>query len=370
MHRVWKHILIITPLFVFVALMGFLIFYPVPKPPSGEMESARSAISMASKKNAGIYSETLFNEAKNCYDTAMVYWKRENEKGIYSRNYKRVSEYASLALKKAFEASHDAENNTSNLKITIRNRIDTLKVTDQDLNIRFSNYPMPSGMRNDISTGEILITEAEMAWETGAYVKAQEKIADAEKLLVPSYEYADANLRSYFRSYPKWRKWADSTIAESRILQDYSIIVDKYSRKVFVYFNGELQTAYSAELGRNWVGDKRVRGDKATPEGMYKITNKYDSDSTAYYKALQINYPDNEDTALFKAAIERGALPRSAAIGGRIQIHGSGGKGADWTSGCIALKDREMDSLFRISKVGTPVTIVGSMHDLKHVLKR
>jgi L,D-peptidoglycan transpeptidase YkuD (ErfK/YbiS/YcfS/YnhG family) len=57
-------------------------------------------------------------------------------------------------------------------------------------------------------------------------------------------------------------------------------------------------------------------------------------------------------------------------IGGLIEIHGNGGKGIDWTEGCIALTDSEMDSVFKIVKVGTPVTIVGSMHDLQHVLNR
>jgi murein L,D-transpeptidase YafK len=118
------------------------------------------------------------------------------------------------------------------------------------------------------------------------------------------------------------------------------------------------------------VGDKRVRGDKATPEGMYKIVKKFHSDSTKYYKALLIDYPNDEDTALFEAAIAKGLLPESAAIGGMIEIHGNGGKGRDWTEGCIALTDREMDMIFNIAKIGTPVTIVGSMHDLKHVLNR
>jgi len=367
MHRVWKHILIITPLFVLVAFMGFIIFYPVPRPPVGEMVSARSVISMASKKNAGIYSEALFNESKNCYDSAMTYWKRENEKGIYSRNYKKVSEFASLAANKASEASNDAEKNTSYLKIAIQEKITALKKTDEGLNRRFSKYPMSTEMKNNISRGEILLTEAEMDWGIGEYARAQAKITEVEKILVPSYEYADANLRSYFRSYPQWKKWADSTIAESRINQDYSIIVDKFSRKVFVYLNGELQLTYSAELGKNWVGDKRVKGDKATPEGMYKISKKFLSDSTRYYKALLLNYPNEEDTAIFDALIEKGSLPRSAVIGGMIEIHGNGGKGSDWTAGCIAVTDREMDSLFKIVKVGTPVTIIGSMYDLKHV---
>lgn len=359
--------LIITPLFAFVALMGLIIFYPVPKPPAGEMASARSAISMAFKKNAAIYSEALFIGAKNCYDSAMTYWKTENEKGIYSRDYKKVSEYASLAAKKAFEASNDAENNTSNLKITIQEKIASLKETDERLNRRFSKYPMSTEMRNNISKGEILLTEAEMAWGKGEYTRAQVKITEVEKLLVPSYEYANANLRTYFRSYPQWKKWADSTIAESRINQDYSIIVDKFSRKVFVYLNGELQLTYSAELGKNWVGDKMVKGDKATPEGMYKISKKFLSDSTRYYKALLLDYPNEEDTAIFDALVEKGSLPRTAMIGGMIEIHGNGGKGSDWTAGCIAVTDREMDSLFKIVKIGTPVTIIGSMYDLKHV---
>jgi murein L,D-transpeptidase YafK len=137
-----------------------------------------------------------------------------------------------------------------------------------------------------------------------------------------------------------------------------------------VYLDGEIKFEYSAELGKNWVGDKRLRGDKATPEGIYRITKKLKSDSTIYYKALLIDYPNEEDTALFEAALAKGTLPHSAKIGGMIEIHGNGGKGTDWTNGCIALTDREMDSIFKIAKIGTPVTIVGSMYDLKHVFKK
>jgi len=370
MHRVWKHILIITPLFVFVALMGFFIFYPVQKPPTGGMAAARSAISNASKKKAVVYSEKLFTEAKTSYDSAMLYWKSENEKSRYSRNYGKVSEFASLASKKAIEASNDAERNTAYLKNTIREKIEELKKTDADLDQRFSKYPMSTEMRNNISKGEIILAEAGLEWEEGEYFQAQKKLAEVEKLLVPTYEYADADLRSYFRSYPLWKRWADSTIAESRTNQDYSIIVDKFSRKVYVYYNGELQLSYSAELGKNWVGDKKIRGDKATPEGMYEIAKKFEGDSTSYYKALQINYPNDEDTALFEAAKKKGSLPRSAKIGGMIQIHGDGGKGADWTAGCIAVTNREMDTLFKIARIGTPVTIVGSLRDLRHALNR
>jgi len=53
-----------------------------------------------------------------------------------------------------------------------------------------------------------------------------------------------------------------------------------------------------------------------------------------------------------------------------IEIHGNGGKGIDWTEGCIALTDREMDVIFKITKIGTPVTIIGSMVELKDVMDK
>ena len=53
-----------------------------------------------------------------------------------------------------------------------------------------------------------------------------------------------------------------------------------------------------------------------------------------------------------------------------IEIHGNGGKGIDWTEGCVALTDKEMDVVFKIAKVGTPVTIVGSMVELENIVNR
>jgi murein L,D-transpeptidase YafK len=127
---------------------------------------------------------------------------------------------------------------------------------------------------------------------------------------------------------------------------------------------------FNAELGRNWVGDKRLRGDHATPEGMYRITKKFGNGKTKYYKALLLDYPNEEDKARFRAEIESGVLPRSARIGGLIEIHGNGGKGIDWTEGCVAVTDREMDAVYNIAAVGTPVTIVGSTVDLHEILKK
>jgi len=60
-----------------------------------------------------------------------------------------------------------------------------------------------------------------------------------------------------------------------------------------------------------------------------------------------------------EAVLLRRRIPRGASMGGLIEIHGNGGRGKDWTKGCVALRNSDMDDLFRRTSVGTPVTIVG-----------
>jgi lipoprotein-anchoring transpeptidase ErfK/SrfK len=370
MKKVWKIALISAAGAGLLVLAIVLMVHFVPSPPVRAMEKARHALSVARKNNADSYSKKLYKEARMYYGSALLTWRKENGKFIYSRDYSGVIKYAELSVKKSKQATDNSKTSLANLKRKTGEKIKILNTLVSDLTLRFNDYPLTPEVRNRISKGKFLLKESEIACQKDQYLQADKKLTESEYLLTTSYENANENLKRYFRSYPEWKRWVDSTIAESRAIRDYSIIVDKYSRKVYIYLNGTKQYEYSAELGHNWVGDKKVKGDKATPEGIYKITRKFRSDSTKYYKALLINYPNDEDTAIFETAKAKGILPQSAMIGGMIEIHGNGGKGIDWTEGCIALTDREMDSLFKIAKVGTTVTIVGSMNDLKHVLKR
>lgn len=334
------------------------------------MTYARNALSLAAKNKADSYSKKLYKEAKGYYDAALRSWQKENKRFLYFRDYTKVAKLAKLAVKSANQAADGSKFTSSNLKTSLKQKIDTLNDLVSNIDEMFTTYPLTTETRNRISKGGMLLKEARIIYQKGRYLEAGKKLTESEYLLTTSFENASINLKNYFRSYPEWKRWSEKTIVNSRDSGDYSIIVDKYSRKLIVYLEGTKKYEYSAELGKNWVGDKMVRGDKATPEGMYKITMKFESNKTKYYKALLIDYPNDEDTAKFRAAIEKGILPRSAKIGGLIEIHGNGGKGIDWTEGCIALTDREMDSVFKIVKVGTPVTIVGSMLDLQHVMKR
>jgi murein L,D-transpeptidase YafK len=136
--------------------------------------------------------------------------------------------------------------------------------------------------------------------------------------------------------------------------------VDKDAHQVVLYRAGRVHCVYDAELGWNNVGDKRTQGDGATPEGHYRVTEMKSRGRSRYHKALLLDYPNAEDVRNLAALEASGAVPRGTRPGGLIEIHGEGGRGKDWTDGCVAVTNAQMDELFTLVGVGTPVTIVGS----------
>jgi murein L,D-transpeptidase YafK len=148
--------------------------------------------------------------------------------------------------------------------------------------------------------------------------------------------------------YPETDLPADSKIDK--------LIVIKHERIMRAYSNGQLVKIYKISIGQNAVGDKEFQGDKRTPEGEYKINDR--NPNSAYHKNLGVSYPNRADVVEAK---RRGLKP-----GGDIKIHGlRNGLGFlgkfhrlfNWTAGCIAVTDREMDELYRSVANGTPIII-------------
>jgi hypothetical protein len=370
MRKSWRRVLIFVGFTGSIPLIILLLIQITPDPPLAEMANARTKLSQAGSMKADTYSKKLYREAKVLYDSAILNWQKENKKFLYLRDYKKVAMFAELSQKKSRQATENSINSAANLEKILVQKIDALDSIVADINRFFNDYPLSSETRNRISKGKMLLEEARVAYNRREYLQANRKMIDSEYLLTSSYETATTNLKNYFTSYPTWKKWVNATIKESEKNGDYSIIIDKFSRKCFVYLGGTKKFEFEAELGANWVGDKRLKGDKATPEGMYKVTKKVEGSKTKYHKALLLDYPNDEDKRKFRSEIENGSLPATAAIGGLIEIHGNGGKGIDWTEGCIALTDKEIDLVYKNVKVGTPVTIVGSVVDLQNAMER
>ncbi|MGD0582649.1 MAG: L,D-transpeptidase [Bacteroidales bacterium] len=363
-----KLVIILLSAATVIFLLCLLLLKMIPRPPVDDVENAMNTLSRANRSKAGTYSRKLYTEARAAFDSSMVNWKRENEKFIFSRNYNKVKTFAQLSSRKSREASESSIANSSTLKVRLKEKIDSLNETEASIDNLFGRYPLPSEIRNRISKGKMLLTEGEVAYNNGQYLPANRKVTEAEYLLTNVYETSKGELKNYFRSWPTWKKWAQNAINDSRKNNCYSVIIDKFSKKCYLYFDGTRKYEFDAELGRNWVGSKHRMGDKATPEGTYKIINKYQGKETPYHKSLAIDYPNEDDMEKFRIDLAKGNIPSYSRIGGGIEIHGGGGRGVDWTEGCIALTDKEIDLVFNLLKIGTPVTIVGSLKNIDEVL--
>lgn len=138
--------------------------------------------------------------------------------------------------------------------------------------------------------------------------------------------------------------------------QVYRIEVLKASRTLRVWQGSVLVVSYGIALGANPVDPKRCQGDQRTPEGVYTVTER--KANSAFYRALRLSYPQPDDVARARAL---GCKPGSAIMihglpNGRGYI-GSAHRQEDWTDGCIAVTNQEMDHLWRLISVGTHVEI-------------
>lgn len=203
-------------------------------------------------------------------------------------------------------------------------------------------------------------TALELA-QGGSFVRATETAAKALDYTARVEKSWDAVYDRFRRQdlLRVWRGWAAEAVERSRF-EGTVLVVDKLKRRVEVYSGGKLIDSFRADLGAHGLKPKLYAGDMATPEGRYRVTEVRHSGATKYYKALMLNYPNEEDRARYATARREGRVPRGRGIGSLIEIHGDGGRGEDWTEGCIALTNKDMDRLFRHVRKGMPVTIVGT----------
>lgn len=135
-----------------------------------------------------------------------------------------------------------------------------------------------------------------------------------------------------------------------------AVVVHKSEREMMLMHHGQVIKRYQIALGGDPVGHKRQEGDQKTPEGSYVLD--YKKEDSSFFKAIHISYPNAADTA---QAQRRGVSP-----GGLIMIHGQkngfgwlGGitQNWDWTDGCIAVTNAEMQEIWQMVDEGTPIQI-------------
>ncbi|MCI2400038.1 L,D-transpeptidase family protein [Aliiroseovarius subalbicans] len=129
------------------------------------------------------------------------------------------------------------------------------------------------------------------------------------------------------------------------------VIVLKEERKLFLMHGNTAIKSYDVELGFAPEGDKSFEGDGRTPEGRYYIDRR--NPNSLFHRSLGISYPNPQDRAI--------ASSKGRSAGGDIFIHGGrrpiDPKGPDWTAGCIAVENREIETIYAMVRTGTPIDI-------------
>ncbi len=164
-----------------------------------------------------------------------------------------------------------------------------------------------------------------------------------------------------------------TALAAGRASDGYVIEVRKSARQMWLKNGKDVLRQFNIVLGPAPTGGKLLRGDGRTPVGRYYISGK--KPNSQFHRFLAISYPSIQDaeraldqkiisepewTDIFFANLQEVTPPQNTLMGGWVGIHGYGGREelpVDWTAGCIAVTNRDIDYLYDIVPLGTPVEI-------------
>jgi murein L,D-transpeptidase YafK len=141
-----------------------------------------------------------------------------------------------------------------------------------------------------------------------------------------------------------------------------SIVIDKSDYELSVYDEKGWYATYPVVFGNNSLSDKKMEGDKNTPEGTFHIIAKRVHDK--WCRFMSLDYPTQESREKFNQRKQRGEIPANASIGGGIGIHGVWphedfviDRFKNWTLGCISMKNDDVMEVYSYAGPGTKVTI-------------
>jgi len=349
--------LLVAVLIVILFSVLVFLFLPCQHPPVASLENAKLALKQAAKTGALRYKKQFYRSAEKLMRDGWMEMAHQNGRLAPFRNYEVADSILKLAAETAHEADREARERIRYLdslaqseRADLQNELLLCReALDGSLaNFKAEHYWTSADLSLQVS--ELLITKGEYEEACQTVAKGRESLHRLIEILA---EYANDEAQKI----NVWRRWVQETLTESRTKGTYVVIVDKSAHKTYLIRAGNLVHTYDCEVGYNSVHQKLFAGDGATPEGKYQIS-AVKPHGSKYYKALLINYPNALDKKRFQENKKRGIISLRARIGGLIEIHGEGGRNEDWTDGCIALTNSEMDHIMQYVTVGTPVTIV------------
>jgi murein L,D-transpeptidase YafK len=353
---------------VLVVFIGYTVYvYVTNKPPVLEISSARETLGAAKNKKAGRYAGETLREAERLYNSSMKEWETQNKKFFIFRDYTLTRDLALKSIAKSTNAGNEAKSTKDKLQSKVESELSALKKQISKFERYYKHLNLGQSTLRSFNRGKTRYLEAKIEFDKANYQEAATLTKKAIDGVTTAEKTAHIKLVEFYKDYPLWEKNTKLAYSLSKKGQTV-ILVDKVDATCIILKGGKEYKSFNAEFGKSWMGNKSFSGDKATPEGVYKVTEKKSRPKTKYYKALLINYPNGDDQKRYDRMVRTGEISRRTGIGGLIEIHGDGGKGVNWTDGCVALDNRDMDVVYSQCGVHTPVIIVGSRQTLEDYL--
>jgi L,D-peptidoglycan transpeptidase YkuD (ErfK/YbiS/YcfS/YnhG family) len=324
-----------------------------------EQDLWRAGASVFASQDYSAYLDTL-RAARRRFDQENLKLGWARDYGPVRRDFQAVLESGDAILAKVQALKAEKQSSLAEGARNVRAKMMTLNDITLSLTER-------GRARKELAQAEVYLHEADSLMGQAKFEEASGRLSQAGDCVKEAETAVVAFIGRYLdkKQVDVWKKWTDETIAESRARGTIALIVSKLERRLTVYKGGQAYRSYPAGFGFNGLSNKLHSGDNATPEGRYHVIQKIAS--SQYYKALLIDYPNEEDRRRFAREKNRGAIPTTIGIGGDIEIHGGGPDSL--TRGCISMDNDKIDELFGLVSVGTAVTIVGTNEMENYVIR-
>ena len=341
-----------------VPLIWLTAFVFSDRLPSEEMRDAREALSVAESAGAATWSPELYAEARVAWDSALAHLEANSGGAWPYRSYDSVTAHAVRAESLAAAATTAAREREQAEVSRLAAQRDSLEARLTELGGIARTYPSREPMARLVTEASRLLAQADGASRKGNTLRVAE-LSDAARAATGRAEARHQRVQDSLSTEAEdWRvKFRSMVVAGTYPF----LAVDKRARRLIIVTSSDRADTLDVELGPEWLGDKLREGDRRTPEGLYRVSRKLGAGQTRYHRALLLDYPNREDRERFARNKRIGLLHASDRIGGLIEIHGGGGRDGDWTDGCVALPDREMERLFARIPLHTPVLIAPAL---------
>ncbi|MCA9729885.1 MAG: L,D-transpeptidase family protein, partial [Candidatus Eisenbacteria bacterium] len=266
-------------------------------PPRHSADAAVLAFQSAQDRGAEQWARTELADADLHLTRARREMERQSERWPFFRDFREARAEFRVADSLAQVSERLAESRHADAREDARDRRDVVESMRREVQtLRYRVRPDPAAARAlrratqllrdaDAALGRDELTEAR-----GLTDRAEEALAEARgSALTAASRFVDSG------QIRRWKGWIDETLAWSRKTGDYAIVVYKEKNRLTLYRAGKEVQSFHADMGSNKAAEKVRAGDEATPEGRYKITVRKDVGHSKYHRALEIDYPNEED---------------------------------------------------------------------------